>query len=72
MGKNARQQTNASAKFHLCVAKVIGVYMKAMFGIGTSLQRGVLALAAIVGLRRDLYPDAPPYSPSPLPVHATL
>jgi hypothetical protein len=29
-------------------------------------------LAAIVGLRRDLYPDAPPYSPSPLPVHATL
>jgi hypothetical protein len=24
-----------------------------------------------VGLRRDLYPDAVPYSRSPLPLHAT-
>jgi uncharacterized membrane protein YccC len=28
-------------------------------------------LAAIVGLRRDLYADAPPYSRSPLPLEAT-
>jgi hypothetical protein len=31
----------------------------------------IKGLAAIVGLRRDLYPDAVPYSRSPLPLHAT-
>jgi hypothetical protein len=31
----------------------------------------IKGLAAIVGLRRDLYPDAAPYSPSPLPLEAT-
>jgi uncharacterized membrane protein YccC len=32
----------------------------------------VKGLAAIVGLRRDLYPDAPPYAPSPAWVEATV
>jgi len=31
----------------------------------------IKGLAAIVGLRRDLYADAPPYSRSPLPLEAT-
>jgi hypothetical protein len=37
-------------------------------GLGPDRTKG---LAAIVGLRRDLYPDAPPYSSSPLPLEAT-
>ena len=39
-----------------------------LLGSGADRTKG---LAAIVGLRRDLYPDAAPYSPSPLPLEAT-
>ena len=45
----------------------IDVLIGDLLGLGPVPDR-VKGLAAIVGLRRDLYPDAPPYVPSPPPV----
>jgi hypothetical protein len=38
-----------------------------ILALGSGPDR-IKGLAAIVGLRRDLYPDAPPNSHSPLPI----
>jgi hypothetical protein len=39
-----------------------------VLGSGPDRTKG---LAAIVGLRRDLFPDAPPYDSLPQPLEAT-
>ncbi|MBV9239516.1 MAG: FUSC family protein, partial [Xanthobacteraceae bacterium] len=59
-----RQQT-LSTDFLRDIDVLIGDIL--VLGSGSDRTKG---LAAIVGLRRDLYPDAPPYIPSPLPVQA--
>src|SRR5205085_990579 len=47
MGDSRRMQHR---RITFGLAKAIGVNMKAMFGIGSGLQRGMLAVTAIVGL----------------------